>query len=487
MALVTGVPQTNLPGRYASIDNSAAVQATAATSYKVLLIGTAAAGSSGPVNTVVQMFSDSDAEQWGTGSMLDRQVSQAVSANSSIPVYAIALAEAGGSTKAEQAITVPAGTSTANSTLHLYVGGQYVPVLVAEGDDQDAVATKIGAAVDAKSTLPMVEKSVASNLCTLESKFTGEAGDSITIQFNRGVRESFPPGIPAPTVVQTGGTGDPSIVPAVAAMVDSQYTHIHLPYPNTTAQNLMKDELDSRFGPEDQQWGISFTAVNDSTANLTIYGNARNSQLQVYPELDPGTASPLFEAMASGIAIMAGEPDPAMPFQTLGLPGVAGAPEGAGQRRSRPERNTLLGDGIATTRVADDGTVKIERIVTSYQTNPGGSPDISYKNLNTVLTVLVFRDAINSHFSKFARYKLADDGNNFGPGQRVMTPSTAKAEIIGVFEVFEDAGILEDVEGFTKSLIVERSQVDPDRLEYSGNPDTVNQFRILAGTIAFKL
>jgi phage tail sheath gpL-like len=53
--------------------------------------------------------------------------------------------------------------------------------------------------------------------------------------------------------------------------------------------------------------------------------------------------------------------------------------------------------------------------------------------------------------------------------------------------VFENAAILEDVEGFTASLIVERSATDVDRLEYSCNPDTVNQFRILAGVIAFKL
>jgi len=486
MSLVTGVPQTNLPGRYASIDNSAAVQATASTNYKVLLIGTATAGSSGPVDTVVQMFSNSDGEQWGIGGMLDREVSQAVSANSSIPVYAIALTEGAGS-KTEQAITFPAGVATANATLHMYVGGQYTPVAIAEADDQDAVATKVGAAVDAKTSLPMTQGSVVANLVTLAAKFNGEAGDSISIQFNRGIKESFPPGIPAPTVVLTAGAGDPSIVPAIAAIVDVQYTHIHLPYTNTTAQDLMKTELDVRFGPEDQQWGVSYTAVNDSTANLITYGNARNSQLQVYPEFDPGTASPLFECMSSLIAIIAGEPDPSAPFQTLSIPGIAGAQAGVGLRRSRSERNTLLSDGIATTVVADDGTVKIERIVTSYQTNPGGSPDVSYKNLNTVLTVLVFRDAINAHFSKFARYKLAGNGNSFGAGQKVMTPDTAKAELITVFEVFENAAILEDVDGFTASLIVERSATDVDRLEYSCNPDTVNQFRILAGVIAFKL
>ena len=254
MSLVTGVPQTNLPGRYASIDNTAAVQATASTAYSVLLIGTASPGSSGPVDEVVQMFSDSDGEQWGAGGMLDRGVSQAISANSSIPVYAIALTDTAGS-KSEQAITWPAGVATANSTLHMYIGGQYTPVAIEEGDDQDDVATKVGAAVDAKTSLPMAEKAVVAALVTLEAKFSGEAGDSISIQFNRGIKEAFPSGIGAPAVVPSAGSGDPSIVPAIAAIVDTQYTHIHLPYDNTTAQNLIKAELDDRFGPEDQQWG----------------------------------------------------------------------------------------------------------------------------------------------------------------------------------------------------------------------------------------
>lgn len=496
MTLVTGVPQTNIPGRYATIDNTKAIQATAGTSYNMLIIGTATAGSSGPVDEVVPIFGEADGLQWGEGGMLDRMISEAKAANPNTPMFAIALAEAGGSAKGQQAVTFPAATATANATLHAYVGGQYTPVQIAEGDDENDFATKLDAAVTAKGSLCIEQRiAPAGGVASFETKFTGEASGtaveqgSISIQFNRGVKEAFPPGMVAPTVAYVAGAGDPDITPAIAAMVDVQYTHIALPYEGSANQDVMKDELDVRFGPTDQKWGVSFTCKDDTTANLLIYGGTRNSQLQVTPAVDPGTASPLFECTSILAAIAVGEADPARPWQTLTLTGIVGAQDGVGQQRSRSERDSLLSAGIATTIVSKgDGSVQIERLVTNYRLNPAGAPDVSYKNLNTVLQVLVFRDAINNHFAlNYPRYKLADDGNEFGSGQKVMTPNLARAEIISVFDTFVTAAIMENVDQFKADLVVERSDVDKDRLEYSCNPDTVNQFRIFAGTIAFIL
>lgn len=484
MAIVTGVPQTNIPSRSATIDNSQAVQATAGTDYNILIIGTKASGD-GPIDEVVPIFGDSDGLQWGEGSIMDRMITIAKRANTTTPMFAIALAEDGGGTEAELATTWGAGTATANGTGHMYLGGQYTPFAIAIGDDEDAIAASQAAAIQAATGLPMTASATLA-VCTSTAKWKGVSGGSVNIQFNRGIKEAFPAGIGVPVTVPTAGTGDPTIVPAIAAMVDVQYTHILLPFEDAPNQDLMEAELDTRFGPEDQKWGISFTAKQDSTANLLIYGATRNSQLQVSPEVDPGTASPNFECGASMVAVAAGEPDPARPLQTLKLTGVVGALDGVGLQRSRSERNALLGTGIGTTIVAVDGSVQIERFVTNYQTNPAGAPDESYMDLMTPLQVLVFRDAINAVFAqKYARHKLASDGNKFGAGQKVITPKIARAEIIAVFETFVTAAIMENVEQFKDDLIVERSLVDKNRIDYSCNPDTVNQFRVLAGVIAF--
>ena len=488
MTIVTGVPDNiRAPGTYGTIDNSQAVLSVSLTTYKILLIGTKTPGSSGPVDEVVQLFGDSDGLQWGEGGMLDRMTRIAKANNQNSPMYAIALDENGGGTAFETDMTIPAGTATATGVLHMYIQGDYVPVPVAEGDDQDAIAASAQAAIAAATGLS-VTATVATNVTTITSKFAGAAGNSITVQFNRGIKESFPPGISEPTFVDTPGTLDPSIAPAIAAMVDEQFTHIVLPYEDTTNQDLLLNELNDRFGPIDQQWGISFTMLKDSASNLIAYGNARNSQLQCYPSVDPGTAGSLFEGAAGLVAKGVTEGDPARPWQTLGITGFAGAKSGVGLKFSFTERNQLLFNGIATTKVADDGTVQIERTVTSYQTNPAGADDISYLDLMTPVTACVWRDAVNNRFRlKFPRHKLGGSGNAFGAGQPVLTPELARAEIISVFRDFVERAILEDEDQFIESLVVEISSSDKNRLEYSCNPNLVNQFRVLAGVNAFIL
>ena len=486
MTIVTGVPDNiRVPGQYATIDNSAAVQSSSLTQLSMLLIGTeSTTGSTGPTDTVVQIFGDTDGVQWGEGGMLDRMIRKAKGLNTLTPMYAIALAEAGGSTAASLATTF-SGTATAAGVIHMYVAGDYVPVPVAEGDDATTQAASAAAAITALTTLPVTATSALAVLTSLV-KFTGVAGNSVGIQFNRGIKEEFPPGVSAPVTVLTAGTIDPSLVNAIAAMVDEQFTHIVQPYEDSTNQDLMEAELDARFGPEKQQWGISFTGLQDSVANLISYGNARNSQLQAYPAFDPGHASPMFESTAAHVAKGTTEGDPARPWQTFGLTNLAGAKTGVGLRFSFNERNQLLYNGIATTKVAQDGTVQIERTITSYQTNPGGADDISYLDLMTPVSALFFRDAINSRMqTRYPRHKLGKDGNTFGAGQPVMTPALFRNELISIFSDFEDRAILQDIDAFKESINVE--VVAGGRLHYSCNPTVVSQFRVVAGTLAFIL
>jgi phage tail sheath gpL-like len=47
------------------------------------------------------------------------------------------------------------------------------------------------------------------------------------------------------------------------------------------------------------------------------------------------------------------------------------------------ERNNLLYSGISTYTVADDGTVNVENIITTYQKNSYGDEDDSYLQVET--------------------------------------------------------------------------------------------------------
>ena len=147
----------------------------------------------------------------------------------------------------------------------------------------------------------------------------------------------------------------------------------------------------------------------------------------------------------------------------------------------------MLFDGIATSRVVA-GVMQVDRLITTYQLNAADGPDISFLDVNTLATISRFRFDISNVFAtKYPRHKLAADGTRFGEGQPIMTPNVAKGEFIALFEIWERAGLVEDIEQFKRDLIVERNESDPNRLDAILPPNLVNQFRIAGFQIKFLL
>ena len=108
--------------------------------------------------------------------------------------------------------------------------------------------------------------------------------------------------------------------------------------------------------------------------------------------------------------------------------------------------------------------------------------------MNTAFTLSFLRASFRQRFAaKFRRYKLANDGTRFGPGQRVVTPSTARSEAINLFRQWESAGLVENADAFKDALVVERNEGDANRLDFLIPPDLVNQLRVMAATISFTL
>jgi phage tail sheath gpL-like len=178
--------------------------------------------------------------------------------------------------------------------------------------------------------------------------------------------------------------------------------------------------------------------------------------------------------------------DPARPLQTLPLIGITLAPRGA--RFTVADRQALLFAGIGTCSVGFDGVVRIERAITTYQRNAWGQADPSWLDVQTPATlqylVRTLRDAI---LTKFPRHKLANDGTRFGAGQAIVTPKIIKAELVAQYSGLEDLGMVENMEAFKTFLIVERDAVDPNRVNVLLPPDLVNQLRIFAALVQFRL
>lgn len=472
------------PGQYIEFDNTRAVQGLPAIAHRILVLGQRLTAGSAAAGVPVRVLSAAQAEeQFGCGSMLSATLAALKVANTYTDCWAVALDDNGAGAAATGTVTL-GGSPTEAGTLNVYIGGVAVQVAVASGQAPAALATALAAAVQANTALP-VTAAAAAAVVTLTHKHKGEVGNSLDVRLNFYTGQRTPKGLTVAIVALSGGTGNPDVQAAISAIGDEQYHSVVMPY--NDAPNLAKIEamLSLRFGPMVQKEGHAFAAVAGTHAELSTLGDSRNSpHLSIMGAGKSPTPTYVWAAVAA--AVDAYEPDPARPRQTLLLPGVL--PPAIAQRYTRDERNLHLFDGISTTLVDAGEQVLIERLITTYKTNALGVADISYLDIETMRTIAYLRFSVRSRIAlKYPRHKLASDGTRFGPGQAIVTPNVIRAELVALFAQWEEAGLAEGMEQFKRDLIVERNETDPNRIDAVIPPDVVNQFRVFAAQVQFRL
>lgn len=468
-------------------DSSAAAGNRPATQpYKGLLIGQKL--STGTVGALVptKIGSAKAAETaFGKGSMLSSMADAWFANNTFSELWAVALEDDAAGVKAEGEVAFT-GPAIAAGTVHLYVGGHKVKVAVASGATATTIADDLETAINADLSLPVTAVAAAGTL-TLSAKHKGEAGNELDLRIGYYAGEGLPAGVAASITGFSGGTTNPDIVDVFAAIGDEQFNVIALPYTDAANVATFKAEMDLRFGPMKQNEGLGFAFKAGSAASLQSFGSGLNTQhLSIMGGFKVPTASYKVAAALAAVVTYHGNIDPARPMQTLKLAGVlAPAVE---DRFTQSERNSLLFDGVSTFVVATDGTVKIERLITTYQQNEAGAESDAYLDVETMLTLGYLRyDLRNYILGKYPRHKLASDGTRFGLGQAVVTPKLIKAELLAKFRTWEEMGLVENFGQFKADLVVERNTSDPNRLDVLLPPDLINGLRVSAIKVAFKL
>lgn len=475
-----------VPGSYIEFDASKALSGLPPVAQKILLIGQRLATGTTAALTPVRIVSAAEAvAAFGRGSLAAHAFAALKAVNDRTETWGIGLADAGGATQASGTITVT-GPATANGTIALMVAGKRLPIGVASGQAANAIATAIQAAIAADLDLP-VTAAVAGAVVTLTARNGGTAGNDIDVRHSYYAGEALPAGVALAIVAMAGGATDPVLDAVWAAIGDTAFQTIILPFGTATAMASAEAEMASRAGPTRMIEGLAYAGARGTLGALLALGNARNSQ---YSSMIGAKASPThpaaWAAAYAGLIAYHGAIDPARPFQTLAMSGIL-APAIA-DRFTAAEREQLLRDGISTFSVAQDGSVAIERAITTYQVNAQALADVSWLDVNTPLTLAYIRDAVRLRIAaRFPRHKLADDGTNFGAGQAIVTPSVIRAELIALFLDLEEAGLVEGFAQFKQDLIVERDGTDRNRVNALIPPNIVNQFRVFAAQVQFRL
>jgi phage tail sheath gpL-like len=433
---------------------------------------------------------------FGQGSELSRMFAAYYANNFANEVWGLPLAEPGAAVAATGTIVVNAAPTNAG-TIHLYIGGEHVPVNIATTDTPAQIADAIAAAINDDTTLA-VTAVAATGTVTLTSVFKSVNANDITVMLNYyGSRggEATPVGldITLPATGQlTGGTGVPDFTQAILNMGEEPFEYVAMPYTDSNSLFDWDQEYgftdSGRWGWQRQLFGHVFSAKRDTYSNLVLWGDTMNSAVESVMAVEPLSPSPTFEwsAAYAAKAQRALINDPARPLQALTLNKIKAAP--LHHRFDFPEINSLASNGLAIQKIGADNQPMIAREQTTYQLNLYGQPDDAYELVTTLATLAkLLRNQRHAITTKFPRHKLANDGTKFGPGQAIVTPGIIKGELIAQYQQDMYSGLVEDLRNFKRYLIVERDPDNPNRVNVLYPPDLINQLRIFAVLAQFRL
>lgn len=473
-------------------DSSKASQGPALLPYTCLLIGQKLAAGSQAADSFVRITNaDQAIALCGRGSMLHTAARAWFKNNTFTELFIGVVADNGAGVAASGLIAVT-GPATAQGTLALYIGGRKVAVGIASGQTAIQIAAAIATAINDDLDLPVtaVQQPPANDhKVTVTYRHKGLVGNYLDMRLNYQDGEALPAGVAVAITAMANGTTNPVLDALIANLGDKWFNIIAHPYTDAASLTALETELASRDNPLRQVDGIAFTASSVSLGSLSTLGDSRNSRYTVIVETNQ-SPTPVNEYAAAVAAVVAfyGNIDPARPFQTLPLAGVL--PPAETDQFTLQERNLLLYDGIATTKVAAGGIVQIERLVTTYQFNAAGAPDTAYLDATTGLTLMYLRYSFNVWFlTRYPRHKLADDDvlEFIGSGQPVITPLIAKGEAIAWFDEMQELGLVEGKDQFVNDLIVVRNSGDVNRLDFLLPPDLMNQLIVIATQGQFRL
>lgn len=481
---------TRTPFTYIEFDNSRAVPGPVQQTFKNLVIGQKLSSGTATALVPIRVTSlDQAAGYFGKNSMLYGMLKALFANNNTTETWVLPVEDAAAGVKATGKVTIT-GTATASGVIYLYVAGRRIEVAVTSGDVNTAIATAMAAAINADDELPVTAavNGVNANEVDLEFDHKGLVGNFIDVRVGYYQDEkAVPAGVTLAITAFSGGTTNPDLTNAIAAIPDEQYNVIVVPYTDSSNLAKLEAEMDSRWGPQRQIEGHVFTAADDSHSNLGTLGDSRNSKhLTIVESHDSPSPIYAWAGAVAGLASFYLAIDQARPLQTLEIKGVL-AEEKADQFTIE-ERNLLLFDGISTHYVDASGLPRVERLITTYKLNALGGADVSYLDVNTLFTLSYLRYDLRTYIlNKYPRHKLADDGIRVAPGQAIMTPKVAKAEAVKKFRDWESLGLVENFDAFKEGLIVERNALDRNRLDWVLTPDLMNQLRINAIQIGFIL
>ncbi|MCP4697256.1 MAG: hypothetical protein GY862_10445, partial [Gammaproteobacteria bacterium] len=409
-------------------------------------------------NVPVLITSPEDAgDKFGFGFMLHRLAVQGFLGSGGIETWVIPQDETGGAQSAGEHDWVGSSGVLAG-TIHMYIGGIYVPFNVTDGMAAADIATACGAVITAMKELPVTD-ATATTVNTITAKSEGTWGDDITLRFNQRAGEEFPTGVAVATTAMSGGSGTPDIGDALDGLGtgdsanEAGFTGMAHGYGQVTA---VLDDISAYVGTGNDFVGLysktvsrPFRVLTGDTAMgsagfmnlITLAGNRKTDRANGVIAVPDSPNHPAeIAALTMGIMEKTNLDRAAQSYIGLELPGII--PGATSQRwtSSYDSRDAAVKIGISPT-LTKNGGVTLQNVLTFY--HPDGVPIDSngYRSMRNIAIIQNILSTIRERFEaeKWQGISIVEDVTKVSSAidrQKARDATAVIDELVGIAQFF---------------------------------------------------
>lgn len=375
--------------------------------------------------------------------------------------------------------------------------GEQIQIPVGAADTPTTIAAAIAAAVNAYynpltgAMLPVTATSAAAVL-TYTARNKGLEFNEVDFYVN----SKLPNNIFAASGVWTlaagtAGSGSPSVAAALAVLGDDPADYIVSPWSDATSlgvYNTLDSDVSGRWAWLRQSYGHVWSASVGSFSALTTLGLTLNDRhTTVMGCIAPGangTPHPTWlwvSAIAARLQSWLSDcvtGNVSRNHSGLVLQGIR-APRDRSVWPNYNGRNVLINSGISTFKVGADGSVQIDKIVTTYRTGTSGNPDTVFRDIQAMYQVAGGLKYMRAVLAQEHGTKAIADSNPGSLGA-ISTPADIQATFIHAYSQLCTNGVFEHADTFAQLLTVQRNSQNPARVDAFVPLDRVNPLDILA-------
>lgn len=421
---------------------------------------------------------------FGAGSVGQQVVRAWKKANKTNRVFAIALADDVAGVKEVRTYTF---TGAGAGTVSFYIQGRRYryKAISTMTPTQHAAAAVL--AVNADPDAPVVATSAVA-VMTLTAKHAGEAGKHIDVRFRKTVEDVLPGTLAIAEAVTTPGAGNPDVQDILDALANTWVTDIVLPWGDAANLELVTEWAAERFKAMGRKDGHVYVGHRGTYGELGTKGALTNSpHLSAIGANRPFQAPWELAAALGGVATFQLTNDPARQLRSLALPGIDAPDEE--DSFTETERDLLLRQGISTWTRLEDGTMVIERVITTYKVTNLGIADTAFLDIMVPKTLTRIRYDWASYVTLlYPRHKLApDDSPAANNNDVVVTPKRMAGTWAARCKLYEQLAWIVDIR---RTLELSKFELDlagdKNRMNAQQRINIIGNLMVLAAALEFE-